>query len=196
MRKLTIAAAIASTVVATAANARDGSPYVGIDFGLVKPQATPLRFTDNTDSLANGLKLYHKYGFEGDFVFGYDFGMLRLEAEAAYKRASLKNAQIALTAAEAVGNPNLTGRIPASGHNTVGSGMINALLDVGGPRISGSFGAGFGYARVRYNTDMTPSSALAFRDDDAAFAYQFLAEVRMPVSDNIDVGLKYKYFAT
>ena len=133
MRKLTIAAAIASTVVATAANARDGSPYVGIDFGLVKPQATPLRFTDNTDSLANGLKLYHKYGFEGDFVFGYDFGMLRLEAEAAYKRASLKSAADRAHGGGGCRQPEPDRTDHASGHNTVGSGMINALLDVGGP---------------------------------------------------------------
>src|SRR4051812_43555023 len=123
MRKLTIAAAIACTVTATSASARDGSPYVGIDLGVVKPQATQFSFTSVTDSTDNGLKLKHKWGWEGDFVAGYDFGMLRLEVEAAYKRTSLKSGTINLTAAQAVGDPTLTGEVDSSGHTTAGSGM-------------------------------------------------------------------------
>src|SRR3569623_2639746 len=196
MRKFVMVAAIASTRLATAANARDGSPYIGIDAGLIKPQSTPLRFSNDVDSISNGLRIFHKLGFDGDAVFGYDFGMVRLEGEASYKRTSAKSALINITAAEAVGNANLTGRVATRGHNTVGSGMINALLDVGGSFITGSFGAGVGYARVRYNLKMDPSSALAFRDDDAAFAYQLLAEVRAPVSSHVDFGLKYRYFMT
>jgi OOP family OmpA-OmpF porin len=197
MRKLTIAAAIASTCIATAANARDASPYIGLDFGLTKPQATPLRLTDNAGSIGDAVVIHHHVGFEGDFVVGYDFGMFRLEGEAAYQRSSLKRTSVSNAAAAEVDDPGLaTSPVSTSGHVTVGSGMINALLDLEGAGVTASVGGGFGYARVRYNTTMNPSSALAFRDDDAAFAYQLLAEIHAPISDHIDVGLKYKYFST
>ncbi|MFL6725827.1 MAG: outer membrane protein, partial [Sphingomicrobium sp.] len=46
------------------------------------------------------------------------------------------------------------------------------------------------------STGLSPSSALAFRDEDGAFAWQALAELRSAISENIDVGLKYRYFQT
>lgn len=196
MRKSVVVAAIASACLATAANARDGSAYIGIDLGVVRAQSTVLRFTDDSDSASEGLRIRHKFGWTGDLVAGYDLGMVRLEAEASYQRATLRNTIVSSLAAEAVGYPDLTGRVPTTGHSTVGAGMINALLDIGGPRLDASVGAGVGYARVRYNTHMHPTSELSFRDDDAAFAYQLLAQVRAPVSDHVDVGLKYKYFVT
>ena len=64
--------------------------------------------------------------------------------------------------------------------------MVNALLDIGnenGPNFYA--GGGFGRARVK-----------AFGDRDSAWAYQGIAGVRFPISDNIDFGIKYRYFRT
>jgi len=75
MRKVIIATAIASTFLATAANARDGRPYVGLDLGLLQPETLALRFTDANIQLRDGLQINHKIGVDGDVVAGYDFGM-------------------------------------------------------------------------------------------------------------------------
>jgi hypothetical protein len=62
--------------------------------------------------------------------------------------------------------------------------MVNGLLDFGGNTgVGGYVGAGAGYADVRQ-----------FGDSSGKFAWQLLAGLYAPVSDNIDVGLKYRYF--
>ena len=64
--------------------------------------------------------------------------------------------------------------------------MVNGLVDFGGNGGVGAYaGAGFGRAKVKQ-----------LGDSDNAWAYQLLAGVYMPISDNIDVGLKYRYFRT
>jgi hypothetical protein len=94
MRKLVAAAALLSTAIATPALARDGSPYVGIDAGVIRPNSLNLRFTNSATAIDNALRLKHKWGYDADAVFGYDFGMFRLEGEVGYKRARVKNVNI------------------------------------------------------------------------------------------------------
>ncbi len=195
MRKLMTAAALVSTALATPAFARDGSGYFGIDVGVMKAMKSKFDFSNGTVSANNALEISHKLGYDADLVGGYDFGMFRLELEAGYKRASLRHADLDTAAAAAVGFPG--GRVDASGHASVGSGMVNALFDFGNnDAFGGSIGAGFGLARVKYNTHLNPSSSLAFRDEDSAFSWQALAEVRTALSPSLDVGLKYRYFQT
>ena len=64
--------------------------------------------------------------------------------------------------------------------------MVNGLVDFGGNGGVGAYaGAGIGRAKVKQ-----------LGDSDNAWAYQLLAGVYMPISDNVDVGLKYRYFRT
>ena len=66
------------------------------------------------------------------------------------------------------------------------SGMINGMFDFGDDAGWGGFvGGGVGLARVRL-----------LGDSDSGVAFQGIAGVRTAVSDNIDVGLKYRYFRT
>jgi opacity protein-like surface antigen len=199
MRKLVVAAAFLSTAIATPALARDATPYVGIDAGLVRPDKLKLRFVNSATSVDNGVVLRHKWGFDGDAVFGYDFGMFRLEGELGYKRSSIKDASLAPAALAQVLLPSGgTGfAYDSSGHTNVWSGMLNALVDLG-PQdgVNASLGAGAGISRVRVNSDLNPSSALSFSGEDRAFAWQALAELRVPVSSNIDLGLKGRHFET
>ena len=106
-----------------------------------------------------------KTGYDVDVIGGYDFGMFRLEGELGYKRSKLKrfSQDTAFgTAVEAALNPAGTtgtafvfpnGDVTAfnlSNHVSVLSGMVNALLDLGGNGgIGGYIGAGFGRARVK-----------------------------------------------
>ena len=85
----------------------------------------------------------------------------------------------------------------ADGRTSVGSGMLNALLDFGGNEgLGGSIGAGVGLARVKTRVGLSPTNRFNFRDTDRAMALQALAEVRYAVSPNLDVGIKYRYFRT
>src|SRR3546814_6065342 len=66
------------------------------------------------------------------------------------------------------------------------------LLDFGDDDgLQGFVGGGAGVARV----SVEPVFAGPFLDDsDTGFAWQAIAGVRAPLSDNIDVGLKYRFF--
>ena len=197
MRKLVIGAALLSTAIATPAFARDGSPYVGVDAGIMKPNTFDLRFVNSSTAVSDALRLRHKVGYDIDGVFGYDLGMVRVEGELGYKRARLKDATAEQAALAAVLLPNQPLHYTATGRGTFWSGMINALLDLGpSDGLNGSIGAGVGYVRARYRAGLIPSNTLNFTSSDAAIALQGLAELRMPVSQSIDLGLKYRYFRT
>ena len=104
MRKFMMAAALVSACFATPALARDGSAYVGIDAGVQSPSSLRLRFTNSNVSIPNAVQIKHKLGYDVDAVFGYDFGMFRVEGELGYKHADFKHATVALAAPMAKGD--------------------------------------------------------------------------------------------
>ena len=190
-------AAVAAAAIATPAMARDGSGYVGIEGGALFPKNQHVDATVNfTDPLVTDIAttraatIRHKTGYDVDLIGGYDFGMFRLEGELGYKRSALKSARFNnafITAFNTGAGTSFTGdEFDLNGHTSVLSGMINGLVDFGGNGGVGAYaGGGFGRARVK-----------ELGDSDSAWAWQLLAGVYMPVSDNIDVGLKYRYFRT
>jgi len=190
-------AAVAAAAIASPAMARDGSGYVGIEGGALFPKNQHVDATvDFTDPLVTDITstraatVKHKTGYDVDLIGGYDFGMFRLEGELGYKRSSLKSANFNdafITAFNTGAGTSFTGdEFDLNGHTSVLSGMINGLVDVGGNGGIGAYaGGGFGRARVK-----------ELGDSDSAWAWQLLAGVYMPVSDNIDIGLKYRYFRT
>jgi opacity protein-like surface antigen len=195
MRKFMIAAALVSTATATPALARDGSAYVGIDAGVQSASRLTARFTNANVSINNAEMIKHKLGYDVDAVFGYDFGMFRVEGELGYKHADFKNATIATAVYPAINGSAGAVLYDAAGTDSVLSGMVNALLDLGprdGP--SASIGGGIGEARERVRVGLFPSNALNFRSEDSGFAWQILAEARFPVTSNLDAGLKFRHF--
>ncbi|MFP5435582.1 MAG: flagellar motor protein MotB, partial [Alphaproteobacteria bacterium] len=82
MRKLALAAALATTALATPAMARDDSWYIGVDAGvlLVEDQNMTFSAVPPGGSVVPSID-YHK-GYDVDANIGYDFGGFRLEAEA------------------------------------------------------------------------------------------------------------------
>src|SRR3990170_5337929 len=101
MRKLAIAMALASTALASPALARDNSWYVGVEGGLMLVEDTYLDYDDGVLSVDDAVVVDYKNGFDVDLIGGYDFGVVRAEAELAYKRASVGNVAVssALTGA-------------------------------------------------------------------------------------------------
>src|SRR5688572_16547061 len=117
MRKLAIAVALASSVLSTPALARDRSPYVGIEGGVMWPERTRVFLNNVTPT--DEFDIDYNTGYDVDLIAGYDFGNFRAEAELAHKRAGIDSIfyNQAPTAAD--------------GHTSVTSIMVNGLLDYG-----------------------------------------------------------------
>jgi opacity protein-like surface antigen len=181
MRKYLLAA-VAAAAITSPAMARDGAGYVGVDLGALLVEDVKI---DVTNAAGNAFDDYaigdHKYGYDVRCECGYDFGAIRAEAEVAYKRARHDEYQLNGTI------------LDANGRSTSLSVMGNLLLDFGADDSwQGFVGGGLGYARTRIGLS---TAALSNRRlSDSGFAWQVSAGVRYPVSDNIDFGVKYRFY--
>lgn len=200
MRKLVIGMALASTAVASPALARDGAWYVELDGGPMIVQDLDLDITGITQTAAD---YDSETGYDFGGVVGYDLGAFRLEAEGSYRSADVK--QIIGTTGLALpgSSPVQTSFAPAGAYRARGdasvlSFMVNALADFGDDDgLQGFVGGGIGVARTKFSDVTINSSGPGFLDDsDSGLAYQILAGVRAPLTDTIDVGLKYRFFNT
>ena len=84
MRKLALAAALATTAMASPALARDDAWYIGAHGGAMMVEDIDI---DVLGSTAADAKADYNTGFDVDGVIGYDFGMFRLEGEVGFRRA-------------------------------------------------------------------------------------------------------------
>jgi OOP family OmpA-OmpF porin len=196
MRKLLLAAA-ATAAIASPAVARDGSGYVGVDLGPMLLQNMPLDYDDDDVSFENLVTVDTKIGYDAGLLAGYDFGMFRLEAEVAYKRASVDEIQLTAPIAPSAEDAFLD----ADGRATALSVMGNAMLDFGDDDgVSGFIGGGVGMARVKVSSSFAadfsdfPDDSFNFSDSDSGVAWQIVAGMRYAISPNIDLGLKYRFF--
>ncbi|MBV1918960.1 MAG: outer membrane beta-barrel protein, partial [Sphingomonadaceae bacterium] len=166
MRKLVLGLAMASTALATPATARDDTWYVELDFGAM--------IVENSDFDDGNTILDSDHGFDAGAIVGHDFGPYRLEAEASYRKAD--NDTLGLPTRSIGGDANAL------------SFMLNGLLDFGDDDgLQAFLGGGGGVSRVSYNVGSLLDS------EDSGFAWQVLAGLRAPLTDTIDVGIKYRY---
>jgi outer membrane protein OmpA-like peptidoglycan-associated protein/opacity protein-like surface antigen len=193
MRKLAIAAALSTTVLAGPALARDGAIYVGGDFGPMIIEDMEVNFTPGTFAGSTGTsQIDFDEGFDGSGFVGYDFGAFRIEAEIAYKSADIGG-----LGNSGVGFPGTGSSVTIQGDGDVSvlSGMVNGLLDFGDDDgLSGFVGGGVGLARVDLSASAFTNTAAAVDDSDTRFAWQVLAGVRQALTPNIDLHLKYRFF--
>lgn len=205
MRKLAIALALTSTVLAGPALAKDGSFYVGVEGGGIISQASTfdLRQTNGVAFKAP-LRDNFKVGYDVDGILGYDFGMFRTEFEVGYKSNKIDYFQVnggtsPLTLANGtVGVPGTGNFNNATGRQNILSFMVNGLVDFGGKDrdFGGYLGGGVGVARVKQqNYGFGPGGGSPFLDDsDTHVAWQLLAGVYKPLTEHVDLTLKYRYF--
>ncbi|HZV57090.1 MAG TPA: outer membrane beta-barrel protein, partial [Sphingobium sp.] len=164
--------ALATTVMASPSLAKDKSWYVGADIGAMLVEGWQTSFSNGVTANTS-----RKTGYDADVNFGYDFGTFRLEAEYAHKKANNKATSFSNSLAELPG-----------GMVRVDSVMLNGLVDVGpDDGVQGFFGGGIGVARSRISLPTT-------RDSDSGLAWQLLAGLRLPVTERVDVSLKYRLF--
>jgi opacity protein-like surface antigen len=198
MRSVWLISAGALALAASPATARNGAWYVGGDFGAMIVEGVDFDYglTPNLPGHDDAqVVVDHDYGFDGSLFVGYDLGTFRLEAEVAYKRASLDEFETSIFLPSTSG-PHPPGTHDAFGNTSTLSFMVNGMLDFGDEDgISGFVGGGAGVARVDYSNLRAFANTGAFIDDsDTRFAWQLLAGVRAAISDNIDITVRYRFF--
>lgn len=204
-----IIAATAIAAVAAPAVAADRGPYFGVGGGILFPRDTNYRVdslrvqtvptgsgllgqsvTTTSATFGSGFVADHKRGVDVDAIGGYDFGPFRLEGELGYKRARLDELTASQTLVAAINTAPISGVGPDDfsfgDRTTVLSAMVNALVEFElsqGIKVYG--GGGVGRARVK-----------SFNDRDNALALQLIGGISTAISDNIHLGIKYRYFRT
>jgi OOP family OmpA-OmpF porin len=195
MRKLILGAILASTALASPALARDDSWYVEIDGGVVF--VDDMHFVLPSDSTvfqraagAEVADVRTKTGYDIGTMVGYDFGSFRLEGEVSYRRAEVQqiNSNLGRTGVQPVTFP--FGKVSSF------SGMLNGFVETGdddGLQLFVGGGVGYGRVKVQATGRTSPNHLITIDDKDDGFAWQLLAGARVPVSDHIDLGLKYRF---
>ena len=182
MRK-SLLAAVAVAAISSPALARDNSPYVGVEVGAVISDEGFFDVDFDGAEFNNGLNVDYHVGLDADLIGGYDFGMFRAEVELGHKRLRINELRASGSLLGAIGGVD-NDDLDNGGHASVLSIMGNALLDFGGDDGIGAYvGGGIGHARVKM-----------LGDADSGLAWQAIAGARAPISDQIDLGLKYRYF--
>jgi len=185
------AAAIAATLVSTPALAQDSRWYVGGDVGILLPRNTEVDITDVTtgSTFDNAIDIQHNTGWEIDGNVGYDMGMFKFEGEASFKHSNFdavdpSAAWVSFLQARVPGVIVVDQDIDLDDGIDIISLMGNGMVDFGSDDGFGGYiggGLGLGWAK-------------AYDESEGSFAWQLIAGVRYPVSENIDIGVKYKYF--
>ncbi len=204
MRNLALVLALATTALAGPALARPAQAwYVGVDAGAILPENEQFRVTTTTGvATPNAFKVKLDTGYDVDGVIGYDFGAFRAEFEVGYKENKLNHITVGaggISALQAGGTAGpTTGDYFASGKSRVLSFMTNGLVDFGSSQlgsVGGFVGGGVGVARVKQSQFLIQNASNAFTNDsDTRFAWQLLAGITKPISQHVDLGLKYRFF--
>ena len=182
---------MASTALASPALARDGQWYVELDGGAMIVEDIDL----DVDGGADTITADTDYGYDAGGIVGYDFGPVRLEAEASYRDADIDNLIVGPDGVLVGNGTSGAGTFASNGSVNALSFMLNGLADFGDDdSLQGFVGGGVGVARTDLNSSIQDSAPDAFNDSDTGFAWQILAGVRAPLNDSVDVGLKYRMF--
>jgi opacity protein-like surface antigen len=197
MRRYVIVASVVAAIASPAFAGAPG-PYVGVEGGATFPRSTDLDVilnnvsaTPNTSATFNdGYNVDFKTGYDVDLIAGYKLGPVRLEGEAGYKRAKVKDlgvsAPLITAVGAAAGTTATAANFDTGNHIGIKTLMANALLDGDfGGRFGGYVGGGAGRAWANFSGD-----------SDNAWAYQGIAGLRYALTPNIDAGVKYRYFRT
>lgn len=197
MKKLAFFLASAAAIAAAPAQAREGQPYFGIEGGVSFDDQVTVNIDTNREDglLTNAAFADTNLGIDADVILGYDFGAFRLEAEGGYKRAGYESLTV-LNSAILPGTLQVpAGTVVQNERDLeIWSGMINGLVEFGkddGLQVYG--GGGVGFANLSLPVEVAGIGTVV--DDDATdFAWQLIGGLRYAVNDNIDFGVKYRYF--
>ncbi len=190
MKKFSSALMVGSILTAAPALAQDTGVYLGLGAGVV--EAGDVDF-ENT---AGDVIADTDYGWQGEALVGYDAGPVRFEVEGSYTNFDLNALDAGTVGVPANATDLAFGpQSVVNGEGEIWSGMLNALIDIGGNGgIGFSVGGGVGISNARFVNVRSFATGPGFIDDsDARFAWQGVAQVYAPLTESIDASLKYKY---
>ena len=187
----------AAMFVTAPAFAREGQPYIGINGGVSFDDQVTVDIDNNrADGLLDNAAIANtNLGIDGDVVLGYDFGAFRLEAEGGYKRAGYESLQVVSSTILPGGITVPPGTLVQNERDLeIYSGMVNAMVEFGsddGFQVFG--GGGVGVANLRLPVEVAGVGTV-IDDNTTDFAWQLIGGARFAVTDNVDLGVKYRYF--
>jgi opacity protein-like surface antigen len=207
MRKFAIALALAATALSGAASAKDKAWYIGLEAGvnLLQKQRLDIKTANGATTVNEAITHTYFPGFDVGGNIGYDFGGFRAEFALNYLRdrnreSTVLNVPPPIPYTLADGTNTVGGPAPGNYPNAGGTAsalafMVNGLVDFGGKGndVGGYFGAGAGIARVKQFARLRDPGQVFQDDADTAFAWNLLAGVYKPISDHVDIGLKYRW---
>jgi len=194
MKQATLLLAGTAAILAVPAQAREGQVYIGLDGGVLLKDQVDIDLA-NTDPQTNAAFADTNTGFDGDVVVGYDFGVVRIEAEGGYKRAGYEGLTIVnpgILPGEASVTPGTV--VQNDSDLSIWSGMANGLVEFGKDNgLQLYAGGGVGIANLDLPVNVAGVGTVI--DDSATdFAWQLLAGARVAITDQFDLGVKYRYF--
>lgn len=184
----------AAMIIAAPAYAREGQPYIGINGGVLLEDQVDVDLA-NTDPQTNAAFADTNTGIDADIVVGYDFGAFRLEAEGGYKRASYDGLTVLNSGILPNGLMVPGGTVVQNEEDlSIWSGMVNGLIEFGSDDGFQIFGGG-GVGIANLDLPVVVDGVGTVIDDSATdFAWQLIGGARLAVTDNLDLGVKYRYF--
>lgn len=183
--------ALAGAAISMPASANDGSAYVGVDAGVLLPKGVSLKVAATEDAA----RITTNAGWDGDVLIGYDFGQFRLEAEGSLKTSSTQQLLAGKAPDVDPVSPGNQDMASVSGDLKTKSFMLNALYDAGKDGGIGLYaGGGVGFGSATYESKIFGVPTPLLDDKAKGFAWQLVAGVSIPVTDNIEIGAKYRYF--
>ena len=194
MKKVALGMAVAATALAGPAIARDNYAYFGADIGYADPEDHDIA----NNGWDDGSYILEDDGFDLGAFLGYDWGAIRTEAEISYKEFDAEGVNIGVIGAPLFDTvaPFDSGLYALAGESELTTIMANAMLDLGGnDGIGLSLGVGAGRAMLESTFLAAPWNTY-LADSDSTWAYQGIAALRIPVTTNAELGLKYKYLNT
>jgi opacity protein-like surface antigen len=219
--KLFLMAAVAGVMISVPTAARAGSPYVGIEGGVLHGRENDVDEIANYTTIENPatalappgpadtefddvFSINYRIGYDVDVIGGYDFGIFRLELELGHKRANLRSIDpdditgsfladfnAALNRPSAQPDPGAPG-LPAL---TIDDFDLDEKMSILSAMINGLVDVGVTDRLSLYGGGgYGRSRASALGDKDSAWAWQYMAGVRYAIGPKIDLGIKYRYF--
>ncbi|KLI64841.1 OmpA family protein [Aurantiacibacter marinus] len=184
-------------MIASPALAQDQSVDRGVYVGLEAGAVLPDDYRTDIGRFLKDANTSSDIGWEAAALLGYDWGRFRTEIEGNYRTWGADEITSAQAGIPQSATTTATGTFDYEGDISLKSLMANALVDFGdADGLQFSLGAGAGRTWMDIQTNAANSSSDFLDTSDSEWAWQGIAQARMPVSDRVDVGLKYRYFST
>ena len=191
MKKIIISNLCIFACSVSMAHAQDGQWYAGLDGAY-----SILGKEQSNGSLLN-LNNHFNDGVAVGGSVGYDFGKFRLEGEFGKHFHSADRFNIINDGGLGLGGTG--NQNAASGKSNATHLMLNAIMDfdglIGDSKIEPFIGGGLGITDVKWSNLATTSAGISSASD-TVFGYQMFAGLRAPISESVELSLKYRYMGT